>query len=342
MFFALFRDLLFNKIQPVRIPKFTLLLFVSLFGATKNFAIALDSMENEFSDELAYVEDIQIVDTVVSKLSIDTVSEEKLLTTRVFSPLDTMKLSIHSRCVLEDSLYWKMINPTFAIWDSMTVDPYKVDGAKIKDTSVIVLHDDCKLENWCMPLSHDHHITSGFGSRKYRYHYGTDLRLSTGDSVRSVWDGVVRISKYNYGGYGNYVIVRHHNGLETIYGHLSERLVNVGDEILAGDLLGWGGSTGRSTGPHLHFEVRYKGNAINPAHVFAFQNNTVACNEFELTPNEFEYIRDMRKAQYHKIRSGDTLGHIAIKYHTSINQVCRLNGMSRNSVLRVGKVLRVR
>lgn len=289
------------------------------------------SSENDFSPDI-----------VEPSVSIDSARLDSIITVKAMSPLDTLNLSYFSRCVLEDSLYWMAVDSAFAIWDSMTVNPYDIDGAKIKDTAGIILHDHCKAEDWVMPLQHDHHVTSKFGFRKYRYHYGTDIRLSIGDTIRSVWDGVVRISKYNYGGYGNYVLVRHHNGLETIYGHMSERKVQVGQEVKAGDIIGLGGNTGRSSGPHLHFEVRYEGNAIDPQHVFDFGQNAVACNEFTLTPDEFEYIRDMRKAQYHKVRSGDTLGHIAVKYHTSITTICRLNGMSRNSILRIGKVLRVR
>ncbi len=317
------------------------LLFVLISSSI--FATGSDTLALAYAGDIEMHNEITTVDTSIIISSLDTVLVgDSLLTEKVFSPLDSLNLSYFSRCVLEDSLYWMGIDSTYAIWDSLTVNPYKSDGAKFKDTNSILLHDHCSLEEWSMPLDHDHYITSKFGLRRYKYHYGTDLRLSIGDTISSVWDGVIRISKYNYGGYGNYVVVRHHNGLETIYGHMSKRLVKVGQEVKAGEVIGLGGNTGRSSGPHLHFEVRYEGNAIDPTHIFSFDNNAIACNEFDVTPNEFEYIRELRKAKYYKIRSGDTLGHIAIRYHTSITQICRLNGMTRNSIIRVGKTLRVR
>lgn len=117
------------------------------------------------------------------------------------------------------------------------------------------------------------YITSHYGYRpKYsRYHKGVDLKLYIGDTVRSAWDGVVRIVKYEPKGYGNYVVIRHHNGLETIYGHLSKHLVKVNQVVTAGQSIGLGGNTGRSTGSHLHFETRFKGIAIDPEKLFDFK-----------------------------------------------------------------------
>ncbi len=239
-----------------------------------------------------------------------------------------------------DTLYWKNVQPHYVIFDSMSVNPYKIDGAKYKDTTHIILYDTLQ-GNWSMPLK-DHYVTSNFGHRGHRYHYGTDLRLSIGDSVRSVFDGIVRISKYNPGGYGNYVLVRHYNGLETIYGHLSKRLVKVGQHVKAGELIGKGGNTGRSSGPHLHFEVRYQGNAFNPKSLYNFESDTLMYSSFDLTPKYFKHIRDARRAVYHRIRSGESLWVISRKYRTSIRTICRLNGITTRTVLRVGRRLRVR
>jgi murein DD-endopeptidase MepM/ murein hydrolase activator NlpD len=257
---------------------------------------------------------------------------------------DTVKLNPLVQKHLADSSYWLGIDSAFAIFDSMSVNPYKIDGAKFKDTLIIQLHDtvpSLDMRWWCMPID-PCYVTSKFGQRGYRWHYGTDLRLKIGDSVKAAFDGVVRISKYNPGGYGNYVLIRHHNGFETLYGHLTKQLVSVGEEVKAGDLIGWGGNTGRSSGPHLHFEVRYHGNAIDPQSMFNFDSCSLITSTFELNPKHFKYIKDRKEAVYHRIRSGDTLSQIARKYRVSMRQICRLNGITPNTILRIGRSLRIR
>ncbi len=265
----------------------------------------------------------------------------------VKSKYDTIPLSIGARAVILDSLYWMGVDSVFQIFDSMRVDPYGFDGSKFRDTLFIKLFDSIPDTNgitraWSMPLQRKHYITSNFGNRGYKWHFGADLRLAIGDSVTAVFDGVVRVAKYNYGGYGNYVIVRHHNGLETLYGHLSKRLVHVGDLISAGQLVGWGGNTGRSSGPHLHFEVRFRGDALDPNIIFGFLNDTIRYQTFELTPHHFEYLREMRRRIYHRVRSGDTLFGIAGRYHVSWRQIARLNRITTKTTLRIGQRLRIR
>lgn len=251
----------------------------------------------------------------------------------------------YMRKVIADSSYWIGIDPYFQVFDSMTVNPYHVVFKNYKDTTPIKLYTDDTVNvsrSWSMPLVRPHEITSNFGPRWSRYHYGADLRLSIGDSVLACFDGIVRIAKYNRGGYGNYVLIRHHNGLETLYGHLSKRLVKVGQEVKAGDLIGFGGNTGRSTGPHLHFEVRYRGNAFNPKEIYDFANNKLKDSVYNITPATYRYIKQMYARKYHKIRKGDTLYGIARRYRVSAGQICRLNGISRKTILRVGRKLRVK
>ena len=149
---------------------------------------------------------------------------------------------------------WITIAQYYAIWDSRTINPYKIDGANFKDTISIMLYDSTVGFRWSMPLEFSK-IHSKFGMRHYRWHYGTDLGLEIGDPVMSVFDGIVRIVKYDARGYGRYVLVRHVNGLETLYGHLSATNVSAGQLVKAGEIIGKGGSSGRSSGPHLHFEV---------------------------------------------------------------------------------------
>ncbi|MDR0419249.1 MAG: M23 family metallopeptidase, partial [Prevotellaceae bacterium] len=140
-------------------------------------------------------------------------------------------------------------------WNNHEVNPYKVRLTDTPDTFLI------DMSGYCHPTHNV--VTSNFGFRRWRYHYGIDLRVRIGDSIKCAFDGKVRIAKRGKA-YGNYVVVRHYNGLETTYAHMSKLLVNVNDEIKAGELVGWGGNTGRSTGPHLHFEMRYLGIPVNP------------------------------------------------------------------------------
>lgn len=236
---------------------------------------------------------------------------------------------------------WVTIAQYYAIWDSRTINPYKIDGADFKDSITFVLYDSTAGYRWSMPLAYNK-MNSRFGMRKYRWHYGTDLDLDIGEPIKSVFDGIIRIVQYDARGYGRYVVIRHYNGLETLYGHMSATNVTVGQLVKAGEVIGKGGSTGRSTGPHLHFEVRYEGNAINAESVFDFPNNALWSRKFQLTPSHFQYLKEARKVYYHVVRSGESLGSISRKYRVSITQLCKLNGISTKTVLRVGRKLRIR
>lgn len=200
-------------------------------------------------------------------------------------------------------------------------------------------------------------ITSNYGYRHRRMHRGVDLGYPEGTPVAAAWDGIVRISKgtANTGGYGNLVVIRHENGLETYYGHLSRRLVNPGQMVKAGDIIGLGGNTGRSYGSHLHFEVRYLGNDINPNRLIDFDNFKVKYDTLFISgytvsvPNPTaQDIQQQQKpkkpatsAQYHKVRKGENLGKIAIKYHTTVSKIKKLNRL-RGDFIREGQRLRVR
>lgn len=236
---------------------------------------------------------------------------------------------------------WVSIAEYYSIWDTRHVNPYKVDPVSYKDTINFKLYDSINNLSWSMPLKNCP-VNSEFGMRHWRWHYGTDLDLSIGDSVFAAFDGIVRVKSYDRYGYGNFVVLRHYNGLETLYGHLSSSKVKVGQLVKAGEVIGLGGNTGRSTGPHLHYEVRYQGNAINPADIYDFAGHNLTSNVFELNPSHFDYVREARKVVFHKIRSGDTLSGLSRKYRVSVGTICRLNNISTRSILRVGQRLRVR
>lgn len=224
-------------------------------------------------------------------------------------------------------------------WDNTKVNPYNVKLSDLKDTVVSVAgyyHPNYNV------------VTSEYGPRWGRFHAGTDMRVRVGDTIRAAFDGKVRITRsdkrFRKKGYGYFVMLRHANGLETLYGHLSKVLVKRDSIVRAGEPIGLGGNTGRSTGPHLHFEFRYLGNPINPRSVVDFNTGKVLNEKYSINKtNSFkefdEYLRN--PAMFHKIRKGDTLGRIARKYHTSVSKLCKLNRIKSTTPLRVGRKLRV-
>jgi len=252
----------------------------------------------------------------------------------VYDPKFQVDESLTIDCV------WVNQHNYFSNWTSGKINPYDLDGAKFKDTVVVHINDSMADIDWTFPIA-DTRITSPFGFRRYRWHYGTDLKVYYGDPIVAAFDGIVRIVDYEKYGYGRYVVLRHLNGLETLYGHLSKASVQVGDQVKAGEIVGLGGSTGRSTGTHLHFEVRYQGNAIDPASIFDFTAHCLVEDTYSITPASFQYLADAQKIQYYKIRSGDTLSHISQRYSVSISRLCRLNGISRSTTLRIGRRLRI-
>ncbi len=184
---------------------------------------------------------------------------------------------------------------------------------------------------------------SGRLYRGFTYtHKGMDVSLKKGDTVRAAFDGVVRYAKYNRGGFGNLVILRHFNGLETYYAHLSKLKVMVNQVVKANEVVGLGGSTGRSRSPHLHFEVRYKDIPLDPQRMIDFDNNKLISGIFPVTRNVFYPSDYDGKAVYYKIRSGDTLAGIARKCHTSVKELCAINKLKLNTTLRVGRSIRVK
>jgi murein DD-endopeptidase MepM/ murein hydrolase activator NlpD len=245
----------------------------------------------------------------------------------------------------------------YSIWDTHNINPYRVDGRRIRDTLTLRLVDPARQHFSKMPLATTP-VTSGFVFRWGRWHFGVDLDLETGDSVRAAFDGVIRISKWDGGGYGNYLLVRHYNGLETLYGHLSKSLLPVGTFVKAGQVIGLGGSTGHSTGSHLHFELRYEGNPINPTLVYNFPGYQLRSDNFTITSALFNYYSRAlrrghsrpslsspptaaRRVATHQIRSGDTLSEIADRYGVRVSALKKLNPGISNK-LRPGKKLRVK
>lgn len=233
-------------------------------------------------------------------------------------------------------------------------------------------HFRIDLRHFCMPTT-SRVITSNFGARWGRQHKGLDIKVYIGDTIRAAFSGKVRIVRYEGGGYGKYIVIRHNNGLETIYGHLSKQLVEENQEVRAGDVIGLGGNTGRSTGSHLHFETRLCGVALNPALMFDFREQDVTGDFYAFNRESYDkesanatrlrgkYNNNSKdsdetddemaskdrnnsglaaQVQYHKVAKGETLESIARKRGVTIDTICKLNHITRAKRLRPGQILR--
>ena len=243
-------------------------------------------------------------------------------------------------------------------WDTSATHAYKgVELSSLPESVAIQLVDS--LQSYHYPYVGK--LSSRYGMRSGRQHQGVDLPLKTGDPIYATFDGKVRYSK-SAGNYGNLVVIRHNNGLETYYAHLSKREVEVGDWVLAGQVIGLGGSTGRSTGPHLHYEVRYKGQSFDPERIVDFATGELRNDELLLKSRHFSIYakyeqnfddeteaqrqadaeKKASSVQYHTVRSGENLSVIARKYGTTVNKLCSLNGIKSTTILSIGRKLRVR
>lgn len=216
-------------------------------------------------------------------------------------------------------------------------------NASVNSYGNVALPDSCvfDLTDFAMPTTNTR-ITDVFGyrPRRRRLHNGLDVKVYIGDTIRSAFSGKVRIVK-DQGrrrGYGKYIVIRHDNGLETVYGHLSKQLVKEEQLVKAGEPIGLGGNTGRSTGSHLHFETRFLGVALDPAKMFDFEKQ-------DILADTYTYRKKQTKTPsggdiYYKVRKGDTLGKIAARQGVTVSQLCKLNGITTKSILRPGQVLR--
>ena len=225
------------------------------------------------------------------------------------------------------------------------------DLSLLKDTLWLCVTDST-YSNFVMPF--DGKVTSRYGYRKGRYHNGIDISLNTGDTVVAAFDGKVRYSKYNKSGFGNLVVIRHYNGLETFYAHLSELIVVPNQWVKAGDPIGLGGNTGNSYGAHLHFETRFYDAPMNPEEIIDFKNKKIRDQNLFVHRGLFRpgaapshathtaTAAGMVSEAYYRVRSGDTLGHIASKNRTTVSQLCRLNNIKTTTTLKIGRTLRVR
>ena len=282
------------------------------------------------------------------------------------APIDRKMKTVDSVALFQLIQFEQLESPAADLYNDWE-NHYAHRETALPDTFTIDLRD------FYMPTS-SRVLTSNFGARWGRQHKGLDIKVYTGDTIRAAFSGRVRVVRYEANGYGNFVVIRHYNGLETIYGHMSKHLVTPDQDVKAGDPIGLGGNTGRSTGSHLHFETRLCGVALNPALMFDFRNQDVTGDFYTfrktsysresmqatrlrgvngssttLADNQLNPIpatgskksrQNARNSRYHKVQKGETLYAIARKRGTSVSAICRLNGISERSKLRPGQILK--
>jgi murein DD-endopeptidase MepM/ murein hydrolase activator NlpD len=227
----------------------------------------------------------------------------------------------------------------YASWEVNNLFPEK-DMLKFKgDTSVCLVLNGGQMGEYHHPFNGP--VTSNFGWRDSTQHNGIDIDLNKGDKVAAAFDGMVRIAK-NGGGFGNVVIIRHYNGLETVYAHLSRIKVKSGQVVTAGQLIGLGGSTGHSTGSHLHFEVRFKGVPVNPKYLISFQEQKLLCTELIIKKSKWGLAAYPKDAHFYTIEKGDTIFEIAKRFGTTTASLKQINGFTNSRVrLKVGQQISV-
>ena len=277
------------------------------------------------------------------------------------APIDTKMKAVDSvalhRLIETESYYEAPAADLYDDWDNTHAHSH---ATELPDTFRI------SLKNFCMPTD-SRVLTSNFGSRWGRQHKGLDIKVYIGDTIRAAFDGRVRVVRYEGRGYGKYVVIRHDNGLETYYAHMSKQLVHENQDVRAGDPIGLGGNTGRSTGSHLHFETRLCGIALNPALMFDFRNQDVVDDYF--TFRKSSYQRESQAAtrlrganvgsgedvelataapaasyaqesRFHKVKKGETLFSIAKKRGTTVDTIMKLNHLKKNAKLKAGQILK--
>lgn len=265
------------------------------------------------------------------------------------APIDRKLKTVDSLALIRQIKAEKEAYPAYSLYPNWSNDRVHAYG------NTVVIPDTFRIDmtGFYMPTTNTK-ITSKFGPRRRRMHNGLDVKVYIGDTIRAAFAGKVRMVKYERRGYGKYVVIRHENGLETVYGHLSKQLVNEDQYVEAGEVIGLGGNTGRSTGSHLHFETRFLGQAIDPALLFDFEKQDIVADSYLFRKNSSKKYQPSQNysqnanlmassdgtIRYHKVKSGDTLGRIAQQTGTSIDALCKLNHITRRTILRPGQVLR--
>lgn len=233
------------------------------------------------------------------------------------------------------------------LWDTLNIRIGRTDWSKISDSTVLFINNS-SLNHFVFPYKGK--VISRYGPRGGRFHAGMDVKLDKGDTIVSAFDGKVRIAR-TISGYGKLIVIRHNNGLETVYGHLSAYLVKVNQEVKAGEPIGLGGRSGRASTDHLHFETRILGEHFNPSKIIDFENHCLKDNVNILDKqllgfgSKSKSIMDDNSSsgdgKYVRISQGDTLYAIALRHKTTVDKICKLNGITPKKTLKIGSKLRI-
>ena len=284
------------------------------------------------------VEATALLDKQASELMANYLSPAKMT-----GELATIKTDIYHEQVSRESLQFPADELYNSNWDTIHVNPFSSSNkVMFPDTYTI----DCR--SFTLPIDNDIKVTSKYGIRRRRMHHGTDLKITVGDTIRAAFDGKVRIKSFERRGFGYYLVLRHPNGLETVYGHLSKFLVKENQIVRAGDAIGLGGNTGRSTGSHLHFETRFLGRNINPEEIIDFENGVPYKDEYVFHNIKVNgkstntYATSADAVAVHRVKKGETLSQIALMYGTTVSELCTLNGITKSSTLAIGQAIRFR
>lgn len=310
-----------------------------------------------------------LLSVVLLLLTVPAIAQEEndeLIEKEVFeferNPIDTFDTDDkYTKVIIFDDhswIYYDLGRPVIdesimdSLWITDDINAFSSVDLKTLPEEVDLLLVD-SLHSFSRPVK-GRNVYSPFGTRGSHQHHGVDIPLSVGDSIWSAFDGKVRLvmTSRQTGGYGNMIIIRHSNGLETFYAHLSKILVKENELVKAGELIGYGGCSGRCSGPHLHFETRYQGKYFDPERIIDFENESLRDTLFVLKKhylNVYSHYGQTDKQsasaaqrQYYAIKSGDTLSSIARKYGTSIDKLCQWNNMTRTTTLRIGRKIIVR
>ncbi len=313
---------------------------------TFSFSSAIISAQ-EFDEELFSELELQKSDSVLPHAGGAT--EEEMNSVALFNDREA-ELQLFTKL---DSIQIIPAYESYSSWDTKNLFANRADRSSVGTGIRFQLaYVDCDFHYPAAGI-----MTSPFGPRWGRMHYGLDIDLEVGDNVFAAFEGMVRISQY-HSSYGNVIVVRHNNGLETLYAHLSQRNVIPGDHVEAGDIIGFGGNTGRSYGSHLHFELRYKGQAFDPLLVVNPSAQALLSSAFTLLPNHFDESGvspqtiaarnasgksgKSAKSKYHVVKRGDSLSSIARKNGTSIRTLCKLNRIKESSTLQLGQRIKLK
>lgn len=259
------------------------------------------------------------------------------------APVDKKLMAVDSLLLTKQLKAEQAEFPAFEVYPEWSNEyVHRIPGVKMPESYTI------DLTGFCMPTTHTR-ITSKFGPRRRRMHYGLDVKVYVGDSICSAFDGRVRVVRTQKGGYGKYILIRHDNGLETVYAHLSKQLVEENQYVKAGEIIGLGGNTGRSTGSHLHFETRFLGVPIDPILLFDFEKQDIVADTYTFKAGSksrgagnatYTAAGSDGVIRYYKVKSGDTLSRIASRNGVTVSALCKLNRITTKTILRPGQVLR--